>query len=83
MDCNCFAFLRNVIGTNTTRVILNQSDARLGPIANVSLAFSRASVIFLRSLVSHWFLKKFYYVVIGKCYQPGFGFSTVSTKRSM
>ena len=41
-DCIGFALLRSVIGLENSRHPLNQSDAKLKPIATWSLAFSRA-----------------------------------------
>ena len=38
----CFALLRSVIGPENSHHSLNQSDAKLKPIMNRSLAFSRA-----------------------------------------
>ena len=41
-DCIGFALLRSVIGLENSRHFLNQSGAKLKPIATWSLAFSRA-----------------------------------------
>ena len=42
-DCISFALLRSVIGLKYSCHPLNQSDAKLKPIASLSLAFSPAS----------------------------------------
>ena len=41
-DCIGFALLRSVIGLENSSHVLNQSDAKIKPIATWSLAFSRA-----------------------------------------
>ena len=72
-DCIGFALLRfnTVIGLENSRHPLNQSDAKVKPIATWSLAFSRA-----------WgrFPLKFSFVLIGRCDYFGFGFTTLNRK---
>ena len=76
-----FALLRSVIGLENSRHPLNQSDAKLKPIATWSFAFSRACV-WLRvfTLSSHWLLVIFIFALIGRCEYFGFGFTTLNPK---
>ena len=56
-DCIGFALLRSVIGLENSRHPLNQSDAKVKPIATWSLAFSRAwDRLRVFTLSSHWFV---------------------------
>ena len=78
-NCIGFALLRSVIGLENSRHPLNQSDAKLKPIATWSLAFSRAwDRLRVFTLSSHWFVVIFIFVLIGCCDYFGFGFSTVN-----
>ena len=80
-DCIGFALLRSVIGLENSRHPLNQSDAKLKPIATWSLAFSRAwDRLRVFTLSSHWFVVIFIFVLIGRCDYFGFGFSTLNWK---
>ena len=64
-DCNGFALLRSVIGLENSHHPLNQSDAKLKPIANWLLAFSRASgQLHVFTLSSHWLLVILTFVLI-------------------
>ena len=79
-DCIGFALLRSVIGLENSRH-LDQSDARLKPIASRSLAFSRAwGRLHVFTLSSHWLLVIFSFVPIGRCDYFGFGFTTLNRK---
>ena len=75
-----FASLRSVIGLVNSRHSLSQSDAKVKPIANSSLAFFPhfTPVTCIRS--SHWLLVIFTFVLIGHCAYFGFGFKTVNRK---
>ena len=78
-----FALLRSVIGLENSRHPLNQSDAKLKPIATWSLVFSRAwDRLRVFTLSSHWFVVIFIFVLIGCCdyFGFGFGFSTLNWK---
>ena len=80
-DCIGFALLRSVIGLENSRHPLNQSDAKLKPIATWSVAFSRASgSLHVLTLSSDWFLVIFTFVPIGHCDYFGFGFTTLNRK---
>ena len=80
-DCIGFALLRSVIGLENSRHPLNQSDAKLKPIATWSLAFSRAwDRLGVFTLIYHWFVVIFVFVLIGRCDYFGFGFSTLNWK---
>ena len=80
-DCIGFALLRSVIGLENLRHSLDQSDAKLKPIATWSLAFSRAwDRLRVFTLSSHWFVVIFIFVLIGRCDYFGFGFSTLNRK---
>ena len=81
LDCIGFALLRSVIGLENSRHPLNQSDAKLKPIATWSLAFSRAwDRLRVFTLSSYWFVVIFIFVMIGRCDYFGFGFSTLNWK---
>ena len=61
-----FAFLRSVIGLETSRHLLNQSYAKLKPITTWSHAFSRAwDRLRVFTLSSHWLLVISTFVLIG------------------
>ena len=80
-DCIGFALLRSVIGLENSRHFLNQSDARLKPIATWSLALPRARcrlLVFASS--SDWLFVIFPFVLIGRCDYFGFGFTTLNRK---
>ena len=80
-DCIGFALLRSVIGLENSRHPLNQSDAKVKPIATWSLAFSRAyDRLPVFSLSSHWLPLKFSFVLIGHYDYFGFGFTTLNRK---
>ena len=80
-DCVGFALLRFVISLENCHHALNQSDAKLKPIATWSLAFSRASGrLRVFTLSSHWFLVTFTFVLICCCDYFGFGFTTLNPK---
>ena len=66
-DCIGFALLRSVIGLENSRHLLNQSDAKLKPIAF--------------TLNSHWLLVIFPFVLIGRCDDFGFGFRFTTLNR--
>ena len=64
--CIGFALLRSVIGQENSSHFLNQSDAKLKPIAIWSLAFSRDSGrLHVFNLSSHWLLVMLTFVLIG------------------
>ena len=74
-DCIGFGALCIVIGLENSRYPLSQSDAKLKPIATLSLAFSRAGGrLHAFTLSSHWLLLIFSSVLIGRCDYFGFGF---------
>ena len=80
-DCIGFALLRSVIGLENSHHPLNQSDAKLKPIAKWLLAFSRASgQLHVFTLSSHWLLVILTFVLIGRCDYFGFGFTTLNWK---
>ena len=72
--------LRSVIGLEISRHLLDQSDAKLKPIAAWSLAFSRASGRLRLRLSPHWLPVIFILVLIGRCNYFGFGFTTLDRK---
>ena len=55
-----------------------QSDAKLEPITNWSLAFSRAFGCF--NLSSHWLFKLFSFLLRGRCDYLSFGVTTLDRK---
>ena len=64
-----------MIGLENSRHSLNQSDAKLKPIATSSLAFSRASSSLLGLPLSpHWLAKMSISVLIDRCDNLSFGF---------
>ena len=64
-DCIGFALLRSVIGLEKSLHLLNQSDAKLNPIATCSLSFSRAcGALHVFTLSPDWFLVTFTFVLI-------------------
>ena len=80
-DCVGFALLRSVIGLKNARHLLNQSDAKLKPIATWSLAFSRAwGRLHVFTLTSHWLLVMSTLLLIGRCNDFGFDFTTLNRK---
>ena len=83
-DCIGFALLRSVIGLENSRHPLNQSDAKVKPIATWSLSFSALEVgylpTYLPSLSSHWLPLKFSFVLIGRYDYFGFGLTTLNRK---
>ena len=80
-DCIGFALLRSVIYLENLRHPLNQSDAKVKPIATWSLAFSRAwGRLHVFTLSSHWLPLKFSFVLIGRYDYFGFGFTTLNRK---
>ena len=80
-DCIGFVLLRSVIGLENSRHFLNQSDAKLKPIATWSLAFSRAyRRLLIFALSSDWLLGIFPFVLIGRSDYFGFGFTTLNRK---
>ena len=73
-DCIGFALLCSVIGLENALHPLNQSDAKLKPIATWSLTFSHASDwLNVLTLRFHWLLVIFSFVLIGRCDYFGFG----------
>ena len=73
-DCIDFAILCSVIGPENSCHPLNQLDAELKPFTSWSPAFSRALgslVVFASS--SHWLLKLFSFLLIGRYDDFGFG----------
>ena len=80
-DCIGFDLLRSVIGLENSRHPLNQSDAKLKPIATWSPAFSRAwGRLPVFTLSSHRLLLIFIFVLIGRYDYFGFGFTTLNRK---
>ena len=80
-DCIGFALLHSVIGLENLHHPLNQSDAKLKPIAIWSLTFSRTwDWLRVFTLSSHWFVVIFIFVLIGHCDYFGFGFLTLNRK---
>ena len=80
-DCIGFALLRSVIGLKNSRHPLNQSDAKVKPIATWLLTFSRASGrLHVLTVSSHWLLVMLTVVLIGCCDYFGFGFKTLNRK---
>ena len=82
-DCIGYALLRSVIGLEISRHPLNQSDAKVKPIATWSLAFSRAwDRLPLFILSSHWSPSEIFLcsVLIGRYDYFGFGFTTLNRK---
>ena len=77
-----FALLQSVIGLETSRHTLNQSDTKLEPITAWSLAFSRVlkSRLHAFTFSSHWLLVIFTFVLIGRCDYFGFGHTTLNRK---
>ena len=70
-----FALLRSVIGLENSRHPLNQSDAKLKPIATLLLVFSRASGqlhVFVFTLSSYWLLVMLTVVLNGRFDYFGF-----------
>ena len=70
-----------MIGPQTLRHFLNQSDVRQKLIPTGMLAFSRASSGRLvgLTLCSHWLLKVFFSILLmGRCDNKGFGFATIN-----
>ena len=57
-------------------------NATLKPITSRSLSFSRAlGSSFVFSLGSHWLVKVFSFLLIGRCDYFGFGFTTLNWKK--
>ena len=80
-DCIGFALVRSVIGLEILRHFFNQSDEKRKPIATWSLAFSHACRhLLVLALSSHWLLGIFSFVLIGRCDNLGFGFTTLNRK---
>ena len=75
------ALLRSVILPENPLQLLNQSDAKVAPITIWSPAFSRALGSLLGfCLSSHWFLRIFSFLLIGRCINFSFDFyNTQST----
>ena len=76
-----FSLLRFAIVPENSCHSLNQSDAKPKPVMTWSTAFSRA----LDSLIvyisnSHWLLKVFPFLLIGRFNYFGFGFTTLIRK---
>lgn len=73
-----------MIGPKNLQHFLSQSDAGLKPITTWSFAFSRAfrslGSFFFLTLISHWLLKVFYFLLIGRCDYFRFGFTTLYRK---
>ena len=80
-DCIGFALLRSVIGIEISRHTVSQSDSKLKPIVTWSLAFSRASGrLHVFALSSYWLLVIFTFVLIDRCDDFGFDFTTLNRK---
>ena len=74
--------IRSVIGPENSHHSLNLKNATLKPITSWSLAFSRAlGSSFVFSLSSHWLVKVFSFLLIGRCDYFGFGFTTLDWKK--
>ena len=79
-DCLGFNLLRSVISPENLRHSLNQSDANENH-APWSPAFSRAlGSLHGFNLNSHWFLGVFSLILIGRCDNSGFGFTTLDRR---
>ena len=73
-----FALFRIVIGPETMRHCVNQSDAKLKLITTLSPIFSRAlGSLFGFTLSSHLLFKLFSFVLIGCCDFSGVDFTTL------
>ena len=74
--------IRSVIGPENSHHSLNLKNATLKPITSRSLSFSRAlGSSFVFSLGSHWLVKVFSFLLIGRCDNFGFGFTTLNWKK--
>lgn len=80
-DCIGFALLRFGIGPENAPHSLDQSDTKLNPIKTLLPAFSRAlGGLLVFTLSSHWLLRAFSILLIGRCNYFGFNFMTLDQK---
>ena len=74
--------IRSVIGPENSHHSLNLKNATLKPITSRSLSFSRAlGSSFVFSLGSHWLVKVFSFLLIGRCDYFSFCFTTLNLKK--